>query len=177
MRWCTSRLKNAPRERFLKAFRPYYEMRHYVGIAADEKKRLERKNNRNPSHVHPLVDWGMTEADCLEYCYRRGYDWGGLYRIFDRVSCWCCPLQPLEDLRKLRVNFPNLWEQLKEWDDMNFKTFKPGYAVRELETRFRFEEECISSGKPTSGKAFMAELRERLGRKEGSTETEALVPE
>jgi len=164
MRWCTQKLKDTPRERFLKAFKPYYEMRYYVGIAADEQKRLERKNNQNPSHVHPLVDWGMTEADCLEYCYSKGYDWGGLYKIFDHVSCWCCPLQSLEDLRKLRVNFPDLWEQLKEWDDRNFRTFKPDYTVRELETRFCFEEECIRMGKPIKGKAFMAELRERLGR-------------
>ena len=164
MRWCTNMLKNTPRERLLKTFRPHYKMRHYVGIAADEQKRLERKNNRNPSHIHPLVDWGMTEADCLEYCYRRGYDWGGLYRIFDRVSCWCCPLQSLGNLRKLRVNFPELWEQMKKWDDRSFRKFKPGYTVRELETRFRFEEECISMGKAASGKAFMEELRDRLGR-------------
>lgn len=164
MRWCTKKLKEEPRERFLKAFKPYYEMRHYVGIAADEQKRLERKNNQNPNHVHPLVDWGMTEADCLEYCYSKGYDWGGLYKIFDRVSCWCCPLQSLEDLRKLRLNFPELWEQLKDWDDRNFRTFRADYTVRELETRFCFEEECIRMGKPIRGKAFMAELRERLGR-------------
>ena len=41
MRWCTKSLKDTPRERFLKAFKPYYEMRYYVGIAADEQKRLE----------------------------------------------------------------------------------------------------------------------------------------
>lgn len=164
MRWCTKKLKEEPRKRFLKAFKPYYEMRHYVGIAADEQKRLERKNNQNPNHVHPLVDWGMTEADCLEYCYSKGYDWGGLYKIFDRVSCWCCPLQSLEDLRKLRLNFSELWEQLKDWDDRNFRTFRADYTVRELETRFCFEEECIRMGKPIRGKAFMAELRERLGR-------------
>lgn len=23
----------------------------------------------------PLVDWGMTEADCLEYCHDRGWFW------------------------------------------------------------------------------------------------------
>lgn len=164
MRWCTNKLKDVPRERFLKAFKPYYEVRHYVGIAADEKERLERKNNQKSNHVHPLVDWGMTEADCLGYCYSRGYDWGGLYNIFKRVSCWCCPLQSLDELRKLRIHFPGLWEQLKEWDDRNFRTFKADYTVRELETRFCFEEECKRIGKPIKGKAFMAELREKLGR-------------
>ncbi|MDE7202135.1 MAG: phosphoadenosine phosphosulfate reductase family protein [Lachnospiraceae bacterium] len=162
MRWCTKSLKDTPRERFLKAFKPYYEIRYYVGIAADEQKRLERKTNQNPGHIHPLVEWGMTEADCLEYCYSKGYDWGGLYKLFDRVSCWCCPLQPLEDLRKLRANFPELWEQLKEWDDRNFRTFRADYTVRELETRFLFEEERLRMGKTIRGKEFMAALRERF---------------
>lgn len=160
MRWCTKELKDSPRERFLKAFKPYYEIRHYVGIAADEVKRLERKNNRNPSHVHPLVDWGMTEADCLEYCYSKGYDWGGLYEIFDRVSCWCCPLQSLEELRKLRAHFPELWEQLKEWDRRNFRSFRADYSIAQLEIRFRFEEECIRMGRPIRGKEFMDALRD-----------------
>lgn len=39
----------------------------YVGIAADEQYRLERANNQNPNHRHPLVDWGWTERDCLRY--------------------------------------------------------------------------------------------------------------
>jgi hypothetical protein len=32
------------------------------------------------------------------------------------VSCWCCPLQGLEELRTLRREFPELWEQLLEWE-------------------------------------------------------------
>lgn len=167
MRWCTKELKDRPRERFLRAFKPYYEIRHYIGIAADEEYRLERKNNQKPDHIHPLADWGMTEADCLEYCYSKGYDWGGLYEHFKRVSCWCCPLQSLDELRRLRVHFPDLWEKLKEWDDKNFRTFKPDYSVRELETRFMFEEERIKAGLPIRGRDFMAAMRARLGREAG----------
>lgn len=167
MRWCTSRLKDRPRERFIKGTKRHYEIKYYVGIAADEEYRLERKNNQNPNHVHPLMDWGMTEADCLEYCYNRGYDWGGLYEHFKRASCWCCPLQPLEGLRKLRLHFPELWGKLMEWDDRNFRTFKTGYGVRDLELRFRFEEERTRMGLPIKGKEFMAQLRTRLRQEAG----------
>lgn len=172
MRWCTNKLKDQPRERFIKGLKQYYEIKYYIGIAADEQYRLERKNNQNPNHVHPLIEWGMTEADCLEYCYRRGYDWGGLYKYFKRVSCWCCPLQSLEELRKLRIHFPELWKKLTEWDDRNFRTFKTGYSVRDLEIRFQFEEECIRTGKPIKGKTFMAELRVKLKQKNGGLEHE-----
>lgn len=162
LRWCTKELKETPRRRFEKTIKKSCQIRHYIGIAADETKRLERKNNRDPTHVHPLVDWGMTEQDCLEYCYSRDYDWGGLYRIFRRVSCWCCPLQSLEELRMLRKYFPDLWEQLGEWDRNNYRSFRPDYSVRDLDKRFLFEEERLSEGKPVKGKEFMAELRKRL---------------
>ncbi|MCM1277277.1 MAG: phosphoadenosine phosphosulfate reductase family protein [Lachnospiraceae bacterium] len=87
-RWCTSMLKDVPREKFLRPLRKEYDVIEYVGIAADEQFRLERKRNQSESHAHPLIDWGMTEQDCLDFCYERGYDWGGLYEHFKRVSCW-----------------------------------------------------------------------------------------
>lgn len=171
MRWCTKRLKTEPIDRFLRKYRQDYTIKHYIGIAADEQYRLERKNNQNPNHIHPLINWNMTEKDCLEYCYSRGYDWGGLYEHFKRVSCWCCPLQPLEELRKLRAHFPDLWEKLMEWDNRNFRTFRADYSVKDLETRFRFEEERIKKGLPIKGKAFMAELRDRIRQENSGNET------
>ena len=162
MRWCTSRLKDGPREKFLREIRKKYSVKEYIGIAADEQYRLERKRNQNPGHVHPLVEWGMTEADCLRYCYERGYDWGGLYRQFRRVSCWCCPLQALQELRQLYHNHPRLWEQLKTWDKMTWRSFRADYSVEELEIRFDFEDEWQEAGKPIKGRAFFNALKERL---------------
>lgn len=162
MRWCTSVLKDNPRERFLRPLREKYDIIEYVGIAADEQYRLERKRNRSPSHRHPLVDWGITEADCLKYCHDRGYDWNGLYEHFRRASCWCCPLQSLPELRKLMKYYPELWEQLKTWDKRTWRNFRADYSVEQLEARFRFEEECLAQGIPVKGKAFFAALKERL---------------
>nr|DAH06893.1 MAG TPA: phosphoadenosine-phosphosulfate reductase [Caudoviricetes sp.] len=113
-RWCTSRLKDTPRVRFLSNLRTKYNVMEYIGIAADEQYRLKRKRNQNKNHIHLLMEWNMTESDCLQYCYERGYKWGGLYEKFHRVSCWCCPLQSLKELRILWRDYPQLWEQLKE---------------------------------------------------------------
>lgn len=155
MRWCTSVLKDTPRERFLRPLREKYEIKEYIGIAADETYRLKRKRNQNPNHIHPLVEWGITEADCLKYCYNHGFDWGGLYEIFKRVSCWCCPLQSLSELRKLRQHYPGLWGKLKSWDERTWRKFRADYSVKELENRFDFEDECIRLGKPIKGKHFI----------------------
>ena len=162
-RWCTEKLKNIPRNRYLSQLRKQYDVIEYVGIAADEKYRLERKNNQRDSCRHPLVDWGMTEADCLAYCYERRFDWGGLYEYFSRVSCWCCPLQSLQDCRQLYLHFPTLWSQLKEWDKSTWRDFKAGWSVEKLEKRFDFEEEWQKAEKPLKGKAFYSALKKHLG--------------
>jgi len=104
----------------------------------------------------------MTEKDCLDYCYQRGFDWGGLYNIFHRVSCWCCPLQSLDELRKLRKNFPDLWEQLEFWDRNTWRTFEPGYSVQALNVRFDLEEEWQTQGKNLRTKKFYNTLRKKL---------------
>lgn len=108
-----------------------------VGIAADEPKRIRDKR-------YPLVEYGVTEAEALAYCYDRGYDWGGLYEEFKRVSCWCCPLQSLAELRVLRRSHPELWARLIEMDDRSCNSFRfagdRDVSVRELDARFAAED-------------------------------------
>ena len=101
----------------------------------------------------------MTEADCLAYCKERGYNWGGLYEKFHRVSCWCCPLQSLADCRVLYRDFSDLWEQLKQWDAMTWRSFKSDYTVLQLEQRFDFEDEWLKAGNRLGTKAFYSALR------------------
>lgn len=156
-RWCTSTLKVRVIERYLSGLRKDYEIVQYIGIAADEPQQVKEFR-------YPLVEWRMTEKDCLDYCYERGYDWGGLYRLFSRISCWCCPLQGLEELRMLRRELPQLWKQLLEWESKTWRKFRSDYSVDELEERFRFEEERLQEGKCIRGKAFFQELKKRLGR-------------
>lgn len=162
MRWCTSMLKDGPRERFLRPLREQYEIIEYVGIAADEGYRLKRRRNQAQNHVHPLVDWGMTEAECLQYCYDHGYTWAGLYERFKRVSCWCCPLQSLTELRELHQHFPELWEKLKTWDKRTWRNFRADYSVEDLEVRFLLEREWTAAGKSIRSREFYTALRERL---------------
>ena len=80
----------------------------YIGIASDEPKRIEKE--RKPEKILPLVDWGMTEKDCLEYCYERGFYWEEngfkLYDVLDRVSCWCCKNKNLKELRNYYQKLP-----------------------------------------------------------------------
>ena len=126
-RWCT-KLKTTALDKRVQG-----DAVQCVGIAADEPKRIKDKR-------YPLAEWGVTEADALDYCLARGYDWGGLYEHFDRVSCWCCPLKSLDELRSLRHAFPNLWQTLKDMDARSYNDFKIGKSVEQLEERFALED-------------------------------------
>lgn len=158
-RWCTGVLKTRVVKAYLKNLKQKYEVIEYVGIAADEPKRIKEKR-------YPLVEWGMTEKDCLALCYSRGFDWGGLYEIFNRVSCWCCPLQSLAELRKLYHHFPELWEKLQRMDDTTWRQFRADYSVRELTARFAFEDRWQKDGKDIREKQFYTALKAELQRQE-----------
>lgn len=158
-RWCTGMLKTRLVRKLVNELEKKYDVVEYIGIAADEPKRIK-------DACYPLVEWNMTENDCLEYCYARGFHWGGLYEIFNRVSCWCCPLQSLEELRKLRSHFPDLWHQLEEWDKKTWRNFRADFSVAELNIRFDFENECLKRGKSIKSREFYSELKAVLGKSE-----------
>lgn len=86
----------------------------YVGIAADEEKRLAKR--RKPYKRFPLADRGLTEADCLELCRAHGATWEQdgvcLYDVLDRVSCWCCRNKNQRELRAIHDHLPNYWQRL-----------------------------------------------------------------
>jgi 3'-phosphoadenosine 5'-phosphosulfate sulfotransferase (PAPS reductase)/FAD synthetase len=157
-RWCTSKLKTDIIANYLRNLYEKYEVIEYVGIAYDEP-------HRERDRVYPLITWKMTEADCLKYCYSHGFNWGGLYEIWDRVSCWCCPLQSLDDLRKLKTYRPLLWDKLREMDKTISKTLRPNIqhykSLTDIERRFEVEDEFIAQGKKLRTKEFFNELKRR----------------
>ena len=164
MRWCTGYLKSDVVGKYFRKLNKSYNVIQCIGLAADEGYRLERKNNKKSNHRHPLVEWGWNDKQCLEYCYSQGYDWEGLYEIFERGSCWCCPLKPFEELRKLRKHFPELWSQLKQMDKRSKNDFKENYTVEQLDIRFDFEEQRLAEGLSITNQDFYRKLKKLLGK-------------
>lgn len=161
-RWCTSSLKRSIIDEYFKHMRKSHDVVQYIGIAADEDYRLERENNQNPNHRHPLREWGWVEADALAYCYKKGYDWEGLYELFDRVSCWCCPLKSHDELRVLRKNFPDLWAKMLDLDARQCKKFAHGYTIEDFNRRFELEDALAENGHSIKNRAFFSDLKRLL---------------
>ena len=134
-RWCTA-LKREAIKKLQKTIPE--ESTQFHGIAFDERERALKNAGRDIRY--PLVEWGVTEAQALDYCYSRGLDWGGLYEKFHRVSCWCCPLSRIGELRVLYNEFPALWDQLEEMDKKSFREFRSDYTVKALRDKFEAEK-------------------------------------
>ncbi len=136
-RWCTSRLKTELIDRYFREISNSKAVVHYVGIAADESHRVKDKR-------YPLVEWGVTEGEALDYCYKRGFDWEGLYGKFHRVSCWCCPLKSLDELRVLRHDFPDLWKRILDMDARSCNSFRINGTAEQLDERFANEDRQLA---------------------------------
>lgn len=108
----------------------------YHGIACDEPNRLKKNAGRNIKY--PLVNWKMTEKGCLNYCYSKGYNWGGLYEHLDRVSCWCCQNKNLKELKYIYQWHKDKWNELKRYEQQIGETMKDR-PLDQLETRFKNE--------------------------------------
>lgn len=116
----------------------------YVGIAADEQERLLRERIKvcsNKIKLYPLAEWQMTEKDCLDYCYKNGWNWLEndieLYSVLDRVSCWCCRNKNLKELKNIYNFLPNYWENLRELQKKIDIPFRNKSTIFELENQFK----------------------------------------
>lgn len=135
-RWRTTD-KTSSINRYLKSLGDYMQ---YIGIAVDEPERIKQENNK----VYPLVEWNMTEKDCLQYCYDRGYTWTEngirLYDMLDRVSCWCCANKNLKELKNMYYYLPEYWYKLKALQSRIDRPFRSdGKTIFDLEERFKNE--------------------------------------
>ena len=116
---------------------------HYIGIAADEPKRIAKHIDK-PDKVLPLVQIGWGEALCgLEAQYLDML--APTYTDTQmRDGCWFCHNQGVDQLRRLRKKYPDLWELLMKWDNDSPVTFHAdGRTVHDFDRRFAAEDAGI----------------------------------
>jgi hypothetical protein len=106
-----------------------------IGIAVDEPKRIKPDKMKR----YPLVEYGMTEADCLKYCQERGFYVGDSpYKHIPRMSCYCCPLCNNKQVKYLVRHRPELWADIKRMEALCGEKWKAGTDF--YEKKYRFEQ-------------------------------------
>lgn len=110
----------------------------YIGIASDEPERIAKLK---PNQRMPLVNAGWKEKDCMNWCKENDL-LSPIYIQSARGGCWFCHCQPLDQLRLLYKNYPDLWALLLKWDTDSPVTFHAdGRTVHDFDERFRWENE------------------------------------
>ena len=135
-RWCTTKKAKVLNKEIDK-----HKTILYIGFNLDEKRRANSKSLEKYYVEYPLINWGWDRKKVLQYCYLRGFYWGGLYNFFSGVSCWCCPFKRITEFRNLRLYFPDLWQRLKEMQKISKNDFlSRGVTIFDLDKRFEDEE-------------------------------------
>lgn len=93
---CLKELKEIVSEKFVQ----------YIGICADEKKRIRTSKNI----IYPLVNANINESDVLSWARKQSV-FKGYYHYNKRQGCWCCPLISMTELAYQKVFYPNLYDQ------------------------------------------------------------------
>lgn len=137
--WCNSRLKMRPIMSWQKNAGRYTSI---VGIAADEKKRIER--NTVKGAVLPLVEYGITENEAFEICRNADFLSPAYNGGRKRLGCWFCHNQRIDELRRLRKEHPRLWNKLMLLDNDSPVSFRPGNTLRDYDHRFAGEGTQLS---------------------------------
>lgn len=103
----------------------------YVGIAADESKRLARLAGTNK--VSLLAKYGVTEAEALALCKRHN-PLSPIYEFTSRGGCFFCPNAGWSELQHLHDYHPDLWSYLLALQKLPNKTTERFNRV------YRFDE-------------------------------------
>lgn len=105
-----------------------------VGIAADEKERLE--GLRKTGDISYLAQHGYTQAMARALCEEYGL-LHPIYQFSPRLGCVRCPKQRIRTLQYTRMLEPEKWQWMLLNDCLSPVAFRPDYTLQELEERFQ----------------------------------------
>ena len=107
--WCTAAKRDCCNKYIRLMLKDNPDIVECIGFSADEEHRAE-KMSKKWSVRFPLIEWGISEKDALDYCYSKGYDFSGIYEWMPskRVSCYNCPKQSKADWVAIKKHHPEL---------------------------------------------------------------------
>lgn len=137
-----------------------------LGMTAEEADRLEDLIDRSPGRtiVSPLVERGLTKADCLEMVQRAGIELPLMYRQgFENANCPNCPKGGEGYWNRIRVVRPDSFRRTLE---MQESIGDGAYFFRNRETGVRFGLKDLdpASGRhdePAPSCSFFCEMAEQ----------------
>ena len=125
-RSCTADYKITPITRKLRELNPSKEtMEQWIGISTDEAHRMKDSKYKWIIHRWPLIDAGMSRADCIRWLHKRGHT------SVPRSSCTFCPFHSDKEWVRLKNEEPEGWGEAVEYERRNARgTEEPADTCR-----------------------------------------------
>ena len=82
----------------------------WIGISTDEAHRMKPSQVPWIRKEYPLIDLGMSRADCIQWCADHGYPQP------PRSGCTFCPYHSDEEWLRLRSEAPDEFQGVVEWE-------------------------------------------------------------
>lgn len=111
----------------------------YVGIAADEPKRLDRLDGAKK--ISLLAKYGYTEAMAMDLCKERGLC-SPVYEFSARNGCWFCPNCRMSEFAEFKRRHPELWERLfslGQAENLVSYGFRYGMTIEEVDEQISMQ--------------------------------------
>ena len=108
LRLCTDRWKRKPIDKYNK------DGKRVIGIDFGEQKRALRYRNETDI-LFPLIDLEIDRNGCIEEIKRIGW------KVPVKSGCWFCPYAPMKEFKELKINNPDLFNELCEMEKNTLK--------------------------------------------------------
>jgi len=106
-----------------------------IGFTAEEQDRADSLRDRLPDAEFPLIEAGLTKADCLAMVERAGIELPRMYRMgYNNANCIGCVKGGAGYWNKIRRDFPERYEEMATIEDMIGQT---SYLLRDRTTGVR----------------------------------------
>lgn len=128
IRWCTAEFKIKPFNKYVGT--PCIV---YLGITNDEKHRAKYDVSNGRQNRYPLIEKKISRHDAVKLIERHGMN------IPQRSTCWFCPFQSKDDIRRLYLTHPELYQKMKTLES---SCCRPGYYLFEQSLKSFVPEGC-----------------------------------
>ena len=140
---------------------PYHKVFFYtMGISDETRKHVEDVFDFQEDVIRPEglnKGWQTSGSSCLTrlaFNLWNGWNEDGCATPYDLFSTSDASYM----LEAIRIR----WQKLLYMDAHTWQPFRPDYTARQLDIRFKLEEERAAQGLPLSGRAFFTALDDRL---------------
>lgn len=142
---CSLKWKQDPQNRFVASWQPAIDcwdrggkVKKAIGFDYDEGRRAFGKPGDDKyENWFPLIEWKIDRDKCVEICRDAGLP-------TEKSSCFFCPAMKKDEIRRLRLEHPDLYDRALEMESRAMESGK-WHSLKGLGRYFRWSDVPVGS--------------------------------